>query len=147
MYRCSTWLYQVPDLAQNMHLCQPTDKFTQSQIMVLILLTSIKAVNILLFNSSLQTNNLFLYKPIYTSTKALERKGYLTPTYICHLTTELHNCIKFSHMKLLYGFLSRGRKYWDSSTANHYMRARRELNSPGQTLFSIHTSPFCTVSG
>lgn len=93
--------------------------------MVLILLISNKAVNILFFNSSLQMNNFFLYKPNYTSTKALERKCYLTATYTCHLTRELHNCIKFSHMKLLYGFLSRGRKSWDSSTANDYTSALR----------------------
>lgn len=41
----------------------------------LILLISIKAVNILFFNFSLQMNNSCLYKPNYTSTKALERKG------------------------------------------------------------------------
>lgn len=28
--RCSTWLHQVPDPAQNMHPCQPRDKFMSS---------------------------------------------------------------------------------------------------------------------
>lgn len=50
--------------------------------MVLILLTSIKAVNILFSNFSSQINNFCLYKPIYTNTKALERKGYLTAIHL-----------------------------------------------------------------
>lgn len=69
-----------PDPAQNMP-CQPRDKFMSSQIMVLML-TSIKAANILFFHFSLQINNSCLYKPNYTSTKALERKGNLTAIHL-----------------------------------------------------------------
>lgn len=77
-----------------MHPCQPRDKFMQSQITVLILLTSIKTVNILFLNSSLRWITC-LYKPIYTSTKALGRKGYLTAMYTSHLT---ENCTTASSL-------------------------------------------------
>lgn len=63
---------QVPDpTLEDASLPTNRDKFMQSQTMFLILLISIKAVNILFLDSSLQMDNLCLYKKNYKSTTAL----------------------------------------------------------------------------
>lgn len=74
--RCSTWLHWVPDPAlEDASLPTNRHKFMQSQITFLILLFSIKAVNILFLDSSLQMNNLCLYKKFITVQKHYKRKA------------------------------------------------------------------------